>query len=236
MSIPSLVIVAGVLSIMGFFVYQMFTAEKRRKQQKNELRTFHGFHLVDSAEAAFIQRLISIHQKHPRQQLQIKDLAVRNESDFRLYTYDVLDTGGNDSHLHEEWALTIVSPHLNIPRFTLIPKIDMSGKLAKLANHFLEKFTPKDAHVIKFDHHEQFSRRYQVTGNEEDAIREIFTTGVLNQLSNTTFWFIDGEDDLLTFSKFQFNAGARKNNVEELGEKINECQSLFNVMLQAAVV
>jgi hypothetical protein len=58
--------------------------------------------LVDSAEAEFIQRLISIHQKHKCQQLQIRDLSVQNENDIRLYTYDILDTGGNDSHLLEE--------------------------------------------------------------------------------------------------------------------------------------
>jgi hypothetical protein len=112
----------------------------------------------------------------------------------------------------------------------------MPGKLAKLANHFLEKFTVKDTHVIKFDHPERFSRRYQVTGNEENAIREFFNTGVLNQFSNTTFWLVDGEGDLLTFSKFQFNAGARKNKAEEPRDKINECRSLFNVMVQATVV
>ncbi len=234
MSFPLLVILAGIISIMGLIVYQMFNAGKKRQRHKNETRAAHGFHLVDLPEAELVQRLISLHQKREHQRLGIKDLAVRNESDFRFYTYDILDTSGNDSHRHEEWVLAILSPYLKLPRFTLIPKIDMPGKLASLANHFLEKLTVKHAHKINFDSHEQFSRRYMVTGNNDEDIRRLFNEQVLNHLSNTIFWLVEGDGDLLTFSRFQFNRQGNKNRMENLGEKINEGRSLFNMMVQAS--
>jgi hypothetical protein len=230
--ILKLLIVAVIIGLFVLVVYGMISSEKKRLTRKKNAILALGFHPLENPDPALLKQLLSLYTKHEKQKLSLRNWYQRRESDYLLYLYEVWDEGSNDNHLHEEWGLAMSSLHLNLPRFSLIPKIDMPGKFAGLVNRFLEKLTVQGSLKIEFADHLPFSRRYMVTGQDELAVRKFFNPRLLNRLSDTSFLLVDGDKNLLTFSKYDLEQGKRNGKKEHLNSRLQEARSFFQLILE----
>ena len=234
--IINLLIVAVIVGLFVLAVYGMISSEKRRQARKKEAILALGFQPLDKPDPALVENLLALYTKRESQKLTLRHMYQRRENDYLLYLYEVWSESSNDNDLHEEWGLAMVSPYLNLPRFSLIPKVDMPGKFAGLVNRFLEKLTVPGSIKIEFPDHLPFSRRYMVTGTDETAVRKVFTTILLNRLSDTSYLLVEGNKHFLTFSKHDLENRKRNGKIEHLSNRLQEARSFFNLMMEETVV
>ena len=232
----TLLIVAVIIGLFALIVYGMISGEKKRLIRKKEALGALGFQAVENPDPSLLTHLISLYTKRESQNLALRNFYQRRESDSLLYLYEVWNESSGDNDLQEEWGLAMASPYLNLPRFTLIPKIDMPGKFAGMVNHFLEKLTVQGKIKVEFSDHQLFSQRYLVAGDDETAIRKLFSSRLLNRLGDTSYLQADGDKHFLTFSKFDLKRGKQKGKMEDLANRLEEARSFFNLMMEEAAV
>ena len=234
--ILKLLVAAVIIGLFLLAVYGMVSSEKKRIKRKREDILSSGFHPIENPDPSLVKHLLSLYTKRESQKLSLRNLFQRRENDYLLYLYEVWNEGSDDNHLYEEWGLAMASPYLNLPRFSLIPKIDTPGKFAGLVNRFLEKLTVKGSVKIEFADHLPFSRRYLVTGEDESAIRKLFSSRLLNHLSSTSFLLVDGDRNLLTFSKYDLERAKRNGKMELLSSRLQEARAFFQLIFQEVAV
>lgn len=234
--ILTLLIVAIIIGIFGVAVFGMITSEKKRLARKKESILALGFQAIDNPDPSLLTHLIALYTKRESQKLSLRNLYQRRENNYLLYLYEVWTESDEGQDLQEKWGLAIASPYLNLPRFTLIPKIDMTGRLASLVNRLLEKVTVQGNVKVEFTDHQQFSSRYLVTGKDESAVRQLFSDRLLKRLSDTSYLQADGDKHFLTFSKYDLKRKRQGSKKEQLSDRLEEARSFFQFILQEAAV
>jgi hypothetical protein len=232
----TLLIVAVIIGLFALIVYGMISSEKKRLIRKKEALLALGFQTVENPDSSLLKNLITLYTKRESQKLSLRNMYQRRENNYLLYLYEVWSETSDGQELQEKWGLAMVTPYLNLPRFTLIPKIDMTGRFASLVNRLLEKVTVQGNVKIEFTGHQQFSSRYLVTGKDESAVRQLFSDRLLKRLSETSYLQVDGNRNFLIFSRYDLKRGKQKREMEDLTSRLEEARSFFKLMMEEAAV
>jgi hypothetical protein len=179
-ALVGLIVIGGVL-LLGIMIASGRTNAEQKRQVANTL----GFTRLDPPPGDVTERLIPLHQKGYHQQLEVRNLHSLNRPDCALYLYDVWDVGSSDHDLETASAVALIAPELDLPRFSLIPKIKVVGWTGTMANQFIEKLVGLHTQVISFDDHPHFDQRYFVSGDDEFAVRRYLSGPVLAALMQT---------------------------------------------------
>ena len=83
---------------------------------------------------------------------------------FTAFEYTYVTGGGKNSNRHRFTAMLWESPDAQLPRFSLVPE----GFFRRVAQRF-------GAQDFDFDEDAEFSRAYQLQGDDERAVRALFT-------------------------------------------------------------
>ena len=83
---------------------------------------------------------------------------------FTAFEYVYVTGGGNSSHRHALAMMLWEAPDVNLPRFSLAPE----GFWARVA----QRFGKQD---FDFEGDEEFSRGYELQGDDEASVRALFT-------------------------------------------------------------
>lgn len=84
---------------------------------------------------------------------------------FMAFEYSYVTGGGNHSSRHPLAVMLWESPELALPRFSLAPE----GFWRRIAQRF-------GAQDFDFENDDEFSRAYELQGDDEAAVRALFTT------------------------------------------------------------
>lgn len=84
---------------------------------------------------------------------------------FTAFEYSYVTGGGQHSSRHRFTAMLWESADANLPRFTIVPE----GFFRRLSQRF-------GAQDFDFDEDPEFSRAYQLQGDDERAVRALFTS------------------------------------------------------------
>ena len=223
----SLIATFVVIGLFGFGFYYILTSEKKRREKKRLLLQSLGFHAVVHPDPELVEQLQSLYKKRPHQKKRIDNMHFRKEGAGEIFIYEVWDETGKDNDLDEAYGMAVCSPYLDLPRFTLFPKADIPGKMAALANRMLERLVPQDQHIIKFEKHDSFTKRYLLLGNEEERIRHLFSENIITHLSTTGMWHVEGSGKLFTFSKFHFQGNTKSSKSADINLKLQEIRTLY---------
>lgn len=85
---------------------------------------------------------------------------------FTLFEYAYVTGGGNSRNQHRLTVMAWEAPEQTLPRFSLVPE----GFFRRLAQRF-------GAQDFDFEEDAEFSRAYQLQGDDERAVRALFTPG-----------------------------------------------------------
>ena len=88
--------------------------------------------------------------------------------ELAIFGYRYTTGGGKHQHTHQQTVISFQSPHLSLPEFELRPE-SFLHKIGKV-------FGFED---VNFDSHPLFSKRYLLRGSDEAAIRDVFTSELL---------------------------------------------------------
>ncbi len=160
---PVIIALAAIpVVIVGVFVL----ADRRRRealQQYAEQRGYGFERNRRSAERALSDEFPIFKRGHNRRWGNTITGQVDGKP-FTAFDYTYVTGGGNSSHRHRLAMMLWEMPELSLPRFTLVPE----GFWRRLAQRF-------GAQDFDFEEDEMFSRGYELQGDDEAAVRILFT-------------------------------------------------------------
>lgn len=126
---------------------------------------------------------------------QVRQVWHKVGDDFVLLLLEFVEPRGTGP------VVAIRSPRLQVPRFSLFPKVDQEGMLADLANRALALLLEHVGGQVAFTSPGEFVRRYLVAGPDEQAVRDYLTEERRRQLGETRSWSLQAEGDLFVLDE-----------------------------------
>jgi hypothetical protein len=167
----ALAIVGLIVLAIILMVVVTIASGRKNSEQKRQTAAELGFTPLDPPPPDVVEQLIPLHQKGYHQNLEIRHLQQQRRADCALYLYDVWDVGGHDHDIEASSAVAFVATDLNLPRFSIVPKVQVVGWTGDMANKFIEKLVGLHSQVIKFDSHPHFENKFFVSGDSELEVR-----------------------------------------------------------------
>ena len=188
-------IIIGVILFIGAIIALAFYLEKKRTDTLRELAESLNFSFAkkDPDLRGAVSHFHLFSKGHGRK---VKNAMQGDTSSVNVAIFDYQYTtgSGKNSSTHSQTVIAFQSPDMNLPAFTMRPE-HVFDKLGDLFGH-------KD---IDFNSHPDFSKHYLVKGENEEAIRDVFTYEVLDYYQKHRGVSSEGKADRLIF----YRAGKR---------------------------
>jgi hypothetical protein len=178
--------------------------------------------------------LIQLHQHSNSQEIQVHQLAERWEGDTRILLFDLVDHGGDSVSTLVDCGIAVFSPELNLPRFSLMPRVAEEGRLAEIANRFLEILIKQRRNRIELEKNTHFDERYFLLGDDHAAIEAFLDEYRLSRLAQASYRHLEVDRDCLTYSRFVFTTRGKRNRLADLREDLSEARVLLELLSNGA--
>lgn len=148
------------------------------------------------------------------------NLMLGPSAQVTMAAFDYRYTTGSGKHqsTHHQTVLSFKSDHLHLPQFTLRPE-NLFDKLGEIIGF-------RD---IDFRDYPEFSRRYLLRGNDEEAVRDTFGEGVIRFFERHNVLCAEGSGDQLIV----YRADQRL-EPEELKKMLTETFELYKLLTERA--
>jgi hypothetical protein len=182
--------IGGFFLVVGLFIFAVYKYEKARTEQFQAVSDELGLQFHPKGDPAF-QSSISHHrlfnQGHSRR---TKNMIFGQTEDIELAIFGYRYTTGSGKHqqTHQQTVISIQSPHLALPEFELRPE-NFLHKIGKVFG-----FTD-----VNFDSHPLFSKRFLLRGSDVAAIRDLFTSELLEYFETQEGVSVEATKDGLIF-------------------------------------
>jgi carbonic anhydrase len=147
----------------------------------------------------------------------VLEIARTDELNFVLFDYEYTVSYGKSEHTPHQTIARIKSPLLKLPSFLLFPETIFS-KIAKV-------FGQTD---VNFEDSPVFSDQYILRGQNEAALRAIFSPALRNALEPLEHLTIEGADDVLFIFRCE-----RRIKAEEFVSRIEEGKRILKLFFEA---
>ncbi len=162
------IIVALVAAAGGAIATVAFLADRKRQAALAEYCLIRGYQLEHErrgAQEGMAEAFAIFREGHSRRWRRTISGSVGNRP-FTAFEYSYVTGGGKSSHHHRCAAILWEAPEAHLPPFSLGPE----GFFQRLG----QRFGVKD---FDFVEDPEFSRAYQLQGDDEAAVRALFTSG-----------------------------------------------------------
>jgi hypothetical protein len=229
-NVMSLLLVLGVLSVFALLVGGMIWYERRKRRDRQQIARVLGFQPLVELDQETASRLIRLHQHTDSQELEVHNPSERKEVSVRMVLFDLMDHGGDSNSTLVDTGIAIFSNELQLPRFSLIPRVAEKGRLAEFANRFLEMLIEKRSNRIQLGKNTHFEERYFLLGDDREAIEAFLDEYRLSRLSQSTYRHLEAEDDCFTYSRFVFATRGKRDRQSDLKKDLSEARVLFDLL------
>lgn len=173
-------VILGTISLIVAIVVAVKRAAKRRLEAMKMAARRLRFEFAEHGPDALVSELGEYHlfsQGHGRK---IRNLCSGHAAEIstRIFDYQYTVGGGQHSNTWVQTVALFESPQMNLPPFQARPE--------HFFHRIAEKFGKQD---IDFEQDEDFSQKYLLRGDDEAAVRRVFTNAVrthLNKMDKTT--------------------------------------------------
>ena len=183
-------IIAVILIIIVWVQY-----EKQRTKEFKQVAEEMGFIFYPKGDDTQLRigvtaRLSDFHLFSQGRSRKIRNMlhGVSEQLEVGIFGYQYTTGGGQSSDTVRQSVIYFRSPELNLPQFALRPE--------NLFHNIGGVFGYQD---IDFDSHPQLSKKYLLRGNDEQKVRQLFTTEVLGFFEGQDGVSTDGGGDQLIF-------------------------------------
>ncbi len=163
-------IVLGFLALFGWIAYAGHLAEKKRLEDLQRAADELGFEFLPQGDASLLQSLGNFQLFSQGRSRNLSHLLRGRANDLEVTIFDYRYTvgSGKNSHTLNHTVICFRFTGDPLPQFSLRPE--------NFADKIGGWFGFKD---IDFETHPAFSRQYLLRGADEPAIRQLFTSQVL---------------------------------------------------------
>ena len=210
--------ISGGLGIVGLVLWLVLRYEKKRTAAlaivADELGLQFSPH-KDERLLAKLQRFRLFNWGHSRRMKNVMT-AVTEHATLTIFDYQFTTGGGNQSRTHSHTLVAIESAAFQFPRFSVWPEGWTDKMGAQLG--FQD---------IDFDQHPEFSSKFVLQADDENAVRRYLTNQILDMFVARPGVSVDAIPGLFTYMK----AGRRK--PEEIRDLMAEAYSFAKVLQES---
>jgi hypothetical protein len=217
----------AILALVVFFVYRVVAHFRQKSAEHRAALRSLGFEPVSSSDREVVSSIVDLSERWKGDHYRVENLLERRGSDHRLFLFDLNDPSGDN---HHPGLLAVMSRRLELPRFTLYPRLDMEGRLAAFANTLLEKLVGHQGKTVGFPAHPKFDGRHFVRGSDEDEIRRFFDDDRLDALAEKQYLMIEAGGDAFTVDRLNLRGQKRAPDLAEVAERVQEAEGLLRVL------
>jgi hypothetical protein len=164
--IPPILPVVGAVAVAGGVIAAVLVRERRRLAALEEYCLVRGYRFERErrgAESSLAATFPVFKQGRRRRWGATINGQVGGRT-FTAFEYTYVTGGGNSNHHHRLTVLLWDAPEAALPRFSLLPE----GFFRRMAHRF-------GVQDFDFDEDAEFSQAYQLQGDDERAVRALFT-------------------------------------------------------------
>ena len=114
--------VVFIVLVVGVSIYWLYTRDKKRSVQKQNAALEMGFQLAKDVDPDLTNRIVQLHRKSKSQNLRVRNVFTRPQSDCTLYLFDLLDYSGDSVNYLVDGAIAVLSPSLHTAAFQHLSK------------------------------------------------------------------------------------------------------------------
>jgi len=218
-----------IVLVVGVSIYWLYARDKKRSLQKQNLALELGFQLVKDIDPGLTSRIVQFHQKSKSQNLRVRNVFTRAQSDCTLYLFDLLDYSGDSVTYLVDGAIAVLSPSLHLPRFSIYPRIGDRSRVSGWADALLEKMALSRMDRIVLGTNPYFEANYYLFGGNEQEVREFLTDDNLSYFSEYKFWQIEAGGDLFTFANLESRRNMGANLQTDPRTRLQEALNLLDL-------
>jgi hypothetical protein len=218
-----------VVAIFAAVLLFMIRSDRRGRQRKFDRARSLGFSPFDVDDSDLAEQIVRLHTATSSQQLELLHTFLRTEGELRFLLFDLVDTSDGISVLQEQ-AIAATSNRLNLPRFSIFPKVVEGGKLSKWGNRFLEKLFERRGGLIEIPNHPRFNERYFLVASNPTPVLEFLTPYRLSLLSGEPYQSIEAGGNILTYAQFSFQR-ASPSRAANLEANLAQARNLYQIFL-----
>ena len=184
-----LIVIAGIAAFVVTAILISWLYERKRTQDLKVLAASlkFSFSATDNAVLETMSPFHLFSQGRSRKVTNIMEGST-NDIDVIIMDYQYTTGAGKNSHTWKQTVIAFRSPLLNLPSFTLRPE------------HLFDKigavFGRQD---IDFASHSAFSRRYLLQGDDENAVRALFSDALLSHYDQSKGLSTEADGDMFIF-------------------------------------
>jgi hypothetical protein len=225
-----IVVIFSASSVVAFI---WLAINRKRQREAYIARAMEmGFEPLEEEDPVFLFRLAKLHKIFTIQRLEVRNLYWRQNRDYQLYLFDLVAITSDGPTSIQPGMLAVQSPLLHLPRFSIVPKFEtgaLMGYVGKLLYRMVRPILSQKRSPIGFEAYPEFEKRYDVAGEDEEAVRKVLSDQVLRRLSRERYWQIEVERDLFTFKKFEIDYFKKFRGEDNLKERVREAMFIFDL-------
>lgn len=229
MAVQNTLLVLAILTLFALIVFWMFWRERKNRRDRKQIAEGLGFNPLDELDDLTYTKLIKFHQHTDSQELIVENVAEKVEEDTRWILFDLVDHSGDSNSTLVDAGIAAFSERLHLPRFSLFPQLAEKGRLNDIANRFLEMLIEKRSNRIHLGTNAHFEERYFLLGDDVPAITNFLDDYRLSRLSQSTYRYLEAEDNCFTYSRFVFATRGKRDRKADLKRDLAETRVLLDL-------
>lgn len=223
--------IIGIILLVGVAVVYAIANHRKKEARKKETALAAGFTPFDDSSSQVSRRIMGLFENPRRKHLELSHLWLKRFPDGEMYLYDLKETSGESDDQLADQDLLFVSSYLRMPRFTLIPRLDVNGKLGEMFDHFMRwAVSAGGFKPLESLGNPEFDDRYWVSGPDHAAIQQFLTPDRLAWLADTQSYHLEAEGDAFTFNYAMYGGqqAGRSAAQPDLNQKISQGMQIYN--------
>ena len=202
----------SIFLIGGFVTFLFFLINKQKIQKIKQLKMLSmlGFVRADRDLDLIIEIISGLNRKNDSSAIRVENIFLKNFPDGKIYLLDIIDRSDRSELGFGEMAVLLVSNEMNLPRFSIYPKLALKGRFGELTNTLLETIYSKIGNVMGEWGDERFEERYVVISDQEDDVRQILSTPVLERLNGIEGLAMECDRNYILVNQFEIRGKESK--------------------------
>jgi hypothetical protein len=220
------------LAIIGAFALLLLASLRRSRlsaAKKQDSAALLGLRHLSTPDPSLLQRIAPLLHRTGASGLELRNVYQRKLPDGELYLFDLWDTSGESSSSVCDSAFALLSPALALPRLSLLPRLEETGKLAGLANRFIGWAASQSLPHIDFDGPFDFVQNYLVFGLDESAVRSFLDDILRSRLAHLKGVGIEMEGELIIVSDAFRRITSPAGQPIELSSELDRALTVFHM-------
>ena len=210
----------GMLIPLGAFIYWVNLVKKKRIEGFRATAEEMGLQFTEHPDAAYLRRYDQFRLFQRGNRRRINNLIEGDSGAVELQVFDYCYTisRGKKRKSRKQTVASLKSPQLNMPSFSIRPE----NVLSRIGSAM-------GMQDIDFDSHPKFSKMFEVTGEDEQAIRNFLKPSVLDYFENHPRISLEASGDTLFFY-----VPRRRVEPDEIKDLLSQAYEAYGVLTAEA--